>query len=56
MSVAQEDAQLIHHPRDRPLGIAVDAIERRARVGIEQSQAERRRHYGHCVRAKGRDE
>jgi transcriptional regulator of acetoin/glycerol metabolism len=40
--IAQEDAQLVNHPRDRALGIAIDAVEGRARMGIEKSQSEPR--------------
>jgi hypothetical protein len=40
MLVAQEDAQLIHHPSDWALGIAVDAVEAGTRMGIEKSQSE----------------
>src|SRR5580704_4535132 len=42
VTVAEEHAQFLHYPDDWPLGIAINAIEGRARMSIEKSQPERR--------------
>jgi hypothetical protein len=34
MLVAQKDAQLVHDVRDRPLGIAINAVEGRTGMGV----------------------
>ena len=48
MMIAQEEAQLIHYPRDWPGGVAIGAIEGRAGTGIEKSQPKPGGHYWSC--------
>jgi hypothetical protein len=39
MLIAQENAQFIHHPRDRAIGITIGAIESATRMGIDKPQS-----------------
>ena len=37
--IAQKDAQLVHHPRDRAIGIAIGAVEGGTGMGIDEPQS-----------------